>query len=476
MPKKPKKDKEPNDEFKTMTIEQLQEALPKLEADLKKYQTSRNFDQQERDTINNLYEISKDEEKKLKEAIEREERVMEYEDEEHKKEINAFINKFRHLEYDQEMFIGTELHDDSEKNLVEEETTRKKREDIYSADKADLKQRLKVMEQTHTAEIKNEKTCLKDEFQSSKGKLDQRLRDIVQDYKDQMEELRANLELRLKVEIHELEERKNLHILNLNQTFEKRMSDWKNENIKQIKQSIDIIKENIEVLKDLKTDNEKLKKENEELAKAIEELNKKYKEAKDINKQVNDRLAKYYNQAINMKNMKEKIKNLDKKCSDTEKKTEDINKKKDSIEEKIKDLKDKFRPALDTYKEKTEIKNEELKKQLDQLNTKYDGKDEEIERILQNIDIVAGRDAEENQNFNRDMYRELMNKVKETLEEKTLIIKKLKASLAVAAKAFNDTIRVYEAKLHEFGIPVKELGFQTLETNTSLMPAGLVAD
>ena len=50
-----------------MTIEQLVEELPKLQAELKKYQTSRNFDQQERDTINNLYEISKDEQKKLEE-------------------------------------------------------------------------------------------------------------------------------------------------------------------------------------------------------------------------------------------------------------------------------------------------------------------------------------------------------------------------------------------------------------------------
>ena len=45
-----------------------------------------------------------------------------------------------------------------------------------------------------------------------------------------------------------------------------------------------------------------------------------------------------------------------------------------------------------------------------------------------------------------------------------------------AAKAFNDTIRVYEAKLIEFGLPPEELGFQLLETNTSKMPAGLVSD
>ena len=42
-------------------------------------------------------------------------------------------------------------------------------------------------------------------------------------------------------------------------------------------------------------------------------------------------------------------------------------------------------------------------------------------------------------------------------------------------QAYNDTIRVYAAKLYEFGIPPEELGFQLLETVTSNMPAGLVS-
>lgn len=39
--------------------------------------------------------------------------------------------------------------------------------------------------------------------------------------------LEEDLELRLRVDIHELEERKNLHINNLTKTFEDRMDAWK---------------------------------------------------------------------------------------------------------------------------------------------------------------------------------------------------------------------------------------------------------
>ena len=90
-------------------------------------------------------------------------------------------------------------------------------------------------------------------------------------------------------------------------------------------------------------------------------------------------------------------------------------------------------------------------------------------------DYFSSDEENKNNGFNRE-FNELLEHIKTTLSEKTIIIKRLKASLAVSAKAFNDTIRVYEAKLIEFGLPPEELGFQLLETNTSKMPAGLVSD
>ena len=65
--------------------------------------------------------------------------------------------------------------------------------------------------------------------------------------------------------------------------------------------------------------------------------------------------------------------------------------------------------------------------------------------------------------------------MEEAIEAKNSIIKNLRYSMAHATKAYNDAIRVYEAKLVEFGIPAEELGLELLETQTSNMPAGLVA-
>ena len=70
---------------------------------------------------------------------------------------------------------------------------------------------------------------------------------------------------------------------------------------------------------------------------------------------------------------------------------------------------------------------------------------------------------------------EICKKMEEAIEAKNSILRNLKYSLAHATKAYNDAIRVYEAKLVEFGIPADELGLEPLPTNTSKMPAGLVA-
>jgi hypothetical protein len=70
---------------------------------------------------------------------------------------------------------------------------------------------------------------------------------------------------------------------------------------------------------------------------------------------------------------------------------------------------------------------------------------------------------------------QISDRVRNSVESKNNIIKNLNYSIHHAIKAYNDAIRVYEAKLVEFGIPAEELGFQPLETITSTMPAGLVS-
>mmetsp|Transcript_33955 Transcript_33955/g.30707 ORF Transcript_33955/g.30707 Transcript_33955/m.30707 type:complete len:90 (+) Transcript_33955:589-858(+) len=77
--------------------------------------------------------------------------------------------------------------------------------------------------------------------------------------------------------------------------------------------------------------------------------------------------------------------------------------------------------------------------------------------------------------MDQNVINQVLTKIHQSIESKNTLLKNLKYSIHHATKAYNDAIRVYEAKLTEFGIPPEELGFQPLETVTSTMPAGLVS-
>ena len=143
-----------------------------------------------------------------------------------------------------------------------------------------------------------------------------------------MKQLEEDLELRLKVEINGLEERKNLHINNLIKAFEDMANVWKKENIDQIKENINLIKTNNYNLKSLIVENDSLEQEVKHLKIEIGEFEKKLRAAEQENMEVTNRLKKYYNQSINIENMQTKIVSLKRKCEDTVHKTTDLEEKK----------------------------------------------------------------------------------------------------------------------------------------------------
>ena len=203
---------------------------------------------------------------------------------------------------------------------------------------------------------------------------------------------------------------------------------------------------------------------------------------------INNKLAKYYNQEINLENMEAKIKSLRKKCEDTRKKTNTQNINKDKVLKEIKELKKCFEEAVKKFKERAEYKNNLLQNHIEKLEKTYKTRvylyimqDEEILRILDNIEQIS-RSGSNPDGISIENAKSILEDIRNRLQNKSQIIKNLKYSLSLATKvyssnsqAYNDTIRVYEAKLIEFGIPPEELGFQFFESNTSKMPAGLVA-
>lgn len=126
-------------------------------------------------------------------------------------------------------------------------------------------------------------------------------------------------------------------------------------------------------------------------------------------------------------------------------------------------MEDKFEKITNEVKQHADVQNIVLIQSLQNLQDKLDTKETQLGQLL------------EKGHLDTKLYEDLKQKIQISIEQKNTLIKNLKYSIHHATKAYNDAIRVYEAKLVEFGIPREELGFQPLETITSIMPAGLVS-
>ena len=142
---------------------------------------------------------------------------------------------------------------------------------------------------------------------------------------------------------------------------------------------------------------------------------------------------------------------------------EELDDKYKRLDKQKMDMYQKFEAAMARLKKRADYRNTILENKLAQLQEEYEKKEGQLQEVVQQA------------RFEPKFVDEITKRMEEAIEAKNSLLRSLKYSLAHAQKAYNDAIRVYEAKLVEFGIPAEELGLELLETNTSTMPAGLVA-
>ena len=126
------------------------------------------------------------------------------------------------------------------------------------------------------------------------------------------------------------------------------------------------------------------------------------------------------------------------------------------------DLYEKFESTIYDVQQKSGFKNIILERKLQVVDESLEKKEAQLSEVL-----AAA-------NLDPNMLGQVSKKLDDVLDAKNGAIKDLQYELARVTKAHNDVIRVYESKLTEFGIPVEELGFRPLLTNTGTGPAGLV--
>mmetsp|Transcript_115930 Transcript_115930/g.322824 ORF Transcript_115930/g.322824 Transcript_115930/m.322824 type:complete len:475 (-) Transcript_115930:303-1727(-) len=449
-------------DLKELPIQALKDRIDAFNYRFHQAAKLRNNMQLEKDMVNQFYDITKTEVKQIEAELDNMDRQMEMLERDHRVHIKVHEQKVQNLEYE---------HKESRRQVAEaaEMAVQKERElhndnvlDM-NKEKLDIKRDLKE-QQLHDQEDVNvirqgfDKTLqkLRDQFEVAHQALQQQ-------YEEQVKQLQVDLELNRKVEIHEIEERKNQHInelmLNHQDAFDEIKAYYN-----------DITFDNLNLIKSLRDDIQEMKereKKNQKKMQFLTQENKDLSEplAKRLEEQreLEEKLKSYTKDKMALKNLKAHCKQLEERTSEAKQEYRTTEEKYRKLEKEREDLYRRFQKAVRREAQRAELgKNAVLERKLELLTKQFDEKQAQLTEVL----TVAHLDP--------TVVASVTKKLEQVLGAKNRQIKDLQYQVHQCTKAYNDTIRVYEARLPALGIDPEEIGFETIQTATSFMPARLV--
>ncbi|KAJ3045697.1 Dynein regulatory complex subunit 4 [Rhizophlyctis rosea] len=445
----------------------LEAEVKRLTDELAQEREERNYFQLERDRINSFWDITKQELAEAKSELLNRDREQEELEEKHQVEIKVYKQKVKHLLYEYQNNVA-HLQADSERALQLDAEDHLTKEQQLKRDKRALKLELKELELAHEDIIKNLKQKHDQEITRLRADFERRAKELHGKYDKKMKVIRDELELKRKNEIHEIEERKNGQINALMKNHDKAFAEIKtyyNEITMNNLNLINTLKEQVETLKKKEERNEKqmadITSENKRLS---EPLQAALADCDSLKRE----LQNYNKDKMSLQNAKARLRVLEDKHKQLSWEHEVLEQRFAQVEKERDGLYDGFVDRIIGVQQKTGFKNLILEKKVDSLKENLEKKDLQLNEVLKatNLDPAA--------------LSNLTRRLEEVLDAKNQLIKELQYDLSKVTKAHNDMIRVYEAKLTEFSIPVEELGFKPLMISTktrlpNVGAAGLVA-
>eukprot|EP00752_Nemacystus_decipiens_P009367 g8371.t1 len=464
--KKGKKEevKQEETEYDNMDLEMLQEVVPMLKQQLEKSMLDRNYVQLERDTIQTFYDITHREVETLELKTSAKDREMELMEDNHRVEVRVYVQKVKHLEYEHQNNLKSITMDGEHLLGGEDDLHGQRSSELHKTNK-DIKSEVEERYLLNAEEIAQVKkahgktlTKMREGFETNlaelRGRCDARLASLEDD-----------LELRRKVDIHEIEERKNLHINDLMKNHEKAFGQMK-------AYYNDITNDNLKLIRSLKDELVEMKKKavaNQKLMLDISHENKRLSEPLTVAltdvAELHAHLRGQEKDRMSLANAKARLRVIDEQLSEVRESHKEVEADFAKVVEERDQLYDSFEGAVRAIQQKSDFRNLALEQRMATV-------EESIERAgaqLTQIVTAAKLDPPE--------VERVMMGLEEVLTAKNGAISDLQYAFVRTAKGYNDSLRTYTAKLKACGVPAEDIasmGFAPYTTSTSLGPAGLV--
>lgn len=377
-------------------------------------------------------------------AISAKDREMELLEDNHRVELRVYQQKVKHLEYEHRNNIkgiiqeGTNLLEDEQKSHEDRERDllRTKEQLKFEQMELELVNASKVGEvrSQHDKQIVKLRQQFEDGMTELTSRCDARLKQLEND-----------LELRRKVEIHEVEERKNQHINDLIKNHKKaftQMKSYYNDitsgNLKLIKN----LQKQVEELKERANHNKKLLHEytleNQKLSEPLMKVSNEITELQTLLKErTKDQMA--------LRNANSRLQAISKTSNQYKLKLKNLEDEYHVMEKERDALYTGYEESIERVKAQTEFQNQTLEQRLIAAENNVEKAAMQVEEIINAANLDGNEVAR------------MMSSLNQTLAAKENVIKDLRFQVVKLQKGYNDSLLAFMTKLKDFGIPQNEL-------------------
>jgi len=449
------------DEFDDMDLECLTEEVKKATAKLNEIRRNRNYYLIERDQVQQFHEIVHEEVNKTQSHVRNIESQMEKMQDTHRNDIRIYLQKVIHLEYEHANNVDA-VQTTGEGERVAEEQAHSHTKGEQKREKLTLKQQLRTQEQDHVEEIKDLKLLEGKDMHKLRQDFEKNHQGLVASYDTRLRELSDDLELRRKMEVHEIEERKNRHINDLMEKFEKAFTEMRHYYNSITQDNLALIKSLNDEIEDLKTKH----KQNENAMEEIERKNAMLSEPLEATqKQVaglQDKLHNFDKDKSSLRHARARLQMAEEASKELQAKQANLQRLYNDTNAERERLYASFEDTVLRVQYQSSDKNVILEKMLEEYRDIFEVKKAQFTSVLRasNLDPVV--------------LQNVTKKLDDVLSSKNDQLSELKYEIAKVQKAHDDLVRVYESKLAELGVPEDELGLEPLIGTLGSAPADLV--
>lgn len=352
--------------------------------------------------------------------------------------------------------------------MESEQATHEDRERELLRIKEQLKFEQMELELVNTVKVAEVKQQHEKQLHKLRQQFEDGLNELRLRCEGRLSQLETDLELRRRVEVHEVEERKNQHINDLIKNHRKAFTQMK-------AYYNDITERNLTIIKDLQKNVEQLKEKSVNSKRALFNCIQEHQKLSEPLAKVSTEIAELQTllkerskDQMALRNANSRLASISKSSTAMKVKLTALEDEYAAVERERDHLYGNFEESIQRVRQQSDFHNQALEQRLIAAEANVEKAGMQVQEIIQ----AANLDSNE--------VTRMMSSLHQMLAAKDEALREAKFSVIKLQKAFNDSLETFVAKMKELGVPEEELrntGFQmeSLPIGSTAAPAvGLI--